>query len=148
MTKGGYGYCTFTGVTKAEEKAKVLNALFASVFNSCSGGVQPQVEKTEMGSRMNPPQSEGQWPPAPLRHAQVPGAGWDSCWKSSLSPCPSLHSILASWEGAPWLAVSSSGAHVQEGWKEHLESYKSFVRGIFYEVVKIFCVIPVLFFLQ
>jgi len=42
-------------VTKAEEKAEVLNAFFVSVFNSktsCSVGTQPLSWKTGTGSRI------------------------------------------------------------------------------------------------
>jgi len=45
-------------VTKDEEKDEVLNAFFASVFNSkvsCSPDSQTPEKKTWMGSRMKPP---------------------------------------------------------------------------------------------
>ncbi|KAK4817096.1 hypothetical protein QYF61_027927 [Mycteria americana] len=51
-------------VTKAEEKAEVLNAFFASDFNSktsCSPGTQPLSWKTGTGSRMKPPEPKGKW---------------------------------------------------------------------------------------
>lgn len=46
------------------------------------------------------------------------------------------------WEGAARMPT------YREGWQEQLESCKPFVRGIFREMVRIFCVIPLLVFLQ
>lgn len=64
-------------MTKGEEKSELLNAFFASVFNSRSSwslGTTPWAGRWTQGAEWRPhnPQGNGQWPALTLTHSRIP----------------------------------------------------------------------------